>query len=205
MSLQRITVATLLSVLLAACAGTRLSPSPDAPAALPDGTTPAQIVATIRAAGEASEDELAIQPLRANEVEHLREQAAGFEAAGEYGKAAAALDEALAVHADDPTVLQERAEAALLLWDPDAAAAFAQHAIALGADVGPLCRRHWATLEQVARVRLALSGADTATGSRAGADAHQAAASQRTAQARSDIERARQQREACTVAPPPRY
>lgn len=196
MTPPRTAAVVLLAAVLSACAGTRLPP-PGNPTALPDGTTPAQIVATIRAAGEAAEDELAIQPLRANEVEHLRAQAAAFESAGEHAKAAAALDEALATHAADPTVLQERAEAAILLGDFEGAAAFAKRAIELGADVGPLCRRHWATLEHVARVRLAR----VADGSRAEAGAQQAV----TAQARADIEHARQQREACTVAPPPRY
>jgi tetratricopeptide (TPR) repeat protein len=196
MNPQRIAAAALLAALLVACAGTRLPP-PGNPTALPDGTTPAQIVATIRAAGEAAEDELAVQPLRANEVEHLRERAAAFESAGEHAKAAAALDEALATHATDPTVLQERAEAAILLRDFDGAAAFAKRAIELGADVGPLCRRHWATLEHVARARLASMADD----SRAEAGAQQAVA----AQARIDLEHARQQGEACTVAPPPRY
>lgn len=196
MSTERIAVAALLATLLGACAGTRLPPSVD-PAALPDGTTLAQIVATIRAEGEAAEDELAIQPLRANEVEHLREQAAAFESAGEHAKAAAALDEALATHVADPTVLQERAETSILLGDFDGAAAFAKRAIELGTDVGPLCRRHWATLEHVARTRLARIADDP----RVEAGAQQAVATQ----ARADLEHARKQRETCTVAPPPRY
>lgn len=200
MSLQRILPVMLLVVLLAACATTPTPPAADR-TALPDGTTPTQIVAAIRAAGEAADDELAIQPLRANEVEHLRGQAAAFETAGEYREAAAALDEALATYADDPTVLQERAEAAILLWDFDGAAAFARRAIALGADVGPLCRRHWATLEQVARARIADPTLSAPVGARGDAQALDAT----IGQARTDLEHARQQREACTVAPPPRY
>jgi tetratricopeptide (TPR) repeat protein len=200
MSPQRILSATLLSALLAACATTGAPPATER-TALPDGTTPMQIVAAIRVAGEAAEDELAIQPLRANEVEHLRERAAAFESAGEYVEAAATLDEALATQADNPAVLQERAEAAVLLWDFDGAAAFARRAIELGADVGPLCRRHWATLEHIARARIADPTLAASVGPRGDTQARDAA----VAQARSDLEHARQQREACTVAPPPRY
>jgi Flp pilus assembly protein TadD len=201
MSPKHLACVALLSAILAACASTQL-PSPSASrTALPDGTTPAQIVAAIRTAGEAAEDELAIQPLRANEVEHLREQAVALETAGDHAKAAAALDQALAAHADDPTVLQERAEAAILLWDFDGAAAFARRAVELGADVGPLCRRHWATLEHVARAQLADPALRAPSGSHSNAQVQDASA----AQARTDIEHARQQRDACTVAPPPRY
>jgi tetratricopeptide (TPR) repeat protein len=200
MNPRRVALAMLLSAVLVACASTQLPP-PAIRTALSDGTTPAQMVTAIRAAGEAAEDELAIRPLRANEVEHLREQATAFEAAGEHAKAAASLDQALATHADDPTVLQERAEAAILLWDFDSAAAFARRAIDVGADVGPLCRRHWATLEHVARARLADPTAGAPSGTRGDAQAQDDAA----AQVRTDLEHARQQRDACTVAPPPRY
>jgi hypothetical protein len=44
--------------------------------------------------------------------------------------------------------LQERAEAALLLKDSATAEALARRAYALGAKVGPLCRRHWTTVRQ---------------------------------------------------------
>lgn len=194
MSPRHILPAMLLSALLGACATTG-APRVMERNALPDGTTPPQIVAAIRAAGEAAEDELAIQPLRANEVEHLRGQAVAREQAGEYREAAAALDEALAMYPDNPAVLQERAEAAILLWDFDGAAGFARRAIELGADVGPLCRRHWATLEHIARARIADPTLAAPAGPRDAA----------VAQARVDLEQARQQREACTVAPPPRY
>ena len=54
----------------------------------------------------------------------------------------------LAIVPEDPALLQERAEAALLLKDPAAAEALARRAYALGAKVGPLCRRHWTTVRQ---------------------------------------------------------
>lgn len=205
MSARRFALGVLIASALAGCASAPVPRAPANRAALPDGTTPAQIVAAIRAAGTAAEDELAVQPLRANEVEHLRTQAATYEASGEPARAAAALDQALAAHDADPTVLQERAEVAVLLWDFDAAAAFARRAIGQGAGVGPLCRRHWATLEQIARARLADSSLRTTAGSRKEAQARDDAAARTATQARSDLDHARQQREACTVAPPPRY
>ena len=77
----------------------------------------------------------------------------------------------------DPALLQERAEAAILLSDFERADGLAARAQALGPGVGPLCRRHWATREQVRLVR----------GDAAGAAA------------------ARDAIEVCTVAPPPRW
>ena len=123
-------------LLLAACAS---DPLPDAPAA--PSIAPETMVATIRAAAGDADDELAVQPLRDPMVEDLRRRAGEAERARKYQDAAAALDEALAVTPDDPAVLQERAEAAILLGDLDGAEAFAHKAWTLGAKVGPLCRR----------------------------------------------------------------
>ena len=106
------------------------------------------MVAAIRAAAGNDERELAVQPLRDPMVEDLRQSATRLEAQQHYAEAAAALDKALAIVPEDPALLQERAEAALLLKDPAAAEALARRAYALGAKVGPLCRRHWTTVRQ---------------------------------------------------------
>lgn len=159
--------------LLAACAS-----APPQPSTPPLTTaTPAAMAAAVRAAAGDGEGELNVQPLRDPGVEDLRERAARLEAQGHLADAAAALDEAIALVPEDPALLQERAELALLLSDFDRAAELAGRAQATGAGVGPLCRRHWATLEQVRLVR----------GDAAGA-----------AEARASIE-------ACRVAPPPRW
>lgn len=178
-------LATAVTVLaLAACA---TQPSvPDAPVG-PDADARARMVETIRAAGVASEDELDVQPLREGGVEHLRERAAALQAQGQHAQAAALLDEAIAIHGVDPAVLQERAEAAVLIGDLEAASAFARQAIETGAQVGPLCRRHWALIEQVALARAAVASAGE------------------QAPLQAEAERARSAREACTVAPPARY
>ena len=75
-----------------------------------------------------------------------------------------ALDQALAVVDNDPALLQERAELAVLQQDFALAAQLAERAYALGAQVGPLCRRHWATLEQL---RLRTGDADGVASARA--------------------------------------
>ena len=144
-------------LLLAACAS---DPLPDAPAA--PAIAPEAMVATIRAAAGDADDELAVQPLRDPMVEDLRRRAGEAERARKYQDAAAALDEALAVTPDDPAVLQERAEAAILLGDLDGAEAFAHKAWTLGAKVGPLCRRHWSAIEQVRLARGDAAGAASA-------------------------------------------
>ena len=108
---------------------------------------PETLVANIRAMGN-DEGELAVQPLRDPHVEVLREQAVQLERNHLYRAAATVLDQALALNQDDPAVLQERAEVAILLREFDQAETLARRAYEAGAKVGPLCRRHWATIEQ---------------------------------------------------------
>jgi len=167
-------VAAVLVLALAACAG---GPSQGAGPASSAPATPEQMVAAIEAAAGTGEGELAVQPLRDPMVEDLRAQAGAARAQQRYAVAADALDRALAVVADDPALLQERAEIALLQRDFERAVALAERAFELGAKVGPLCRRHWATIEQV---RLA-------TGDAGGAGS------------------AARQVQGCTVAAPERY
>jgi len=128
------------AALLVACAA---APAPRAtpPPALTTAT-PEAMVAAIRVAATRDQAELSVQPLRDADVEDLRQQAQAAETAQRYPQAAAALDKALALVPDDPALLQERAEAALLMRDPAMAETLARHAYAIGAKVGPLCRRH---------------------------------------------------------------
>ena len=164
----------LLSVaLLAACASVPPAPAP-APLADP---TPAAMIAAIRAAAQEAQGELLIQPLRDPHVEDLRAQAARLQAQGRHADAAAALDRALQLDPADPAALQDRAEAAIWLGDREAAARYAQAAQQAGATLGPLCRRTWATVEQLRLVAADAAGAGAA----------------------------RAQLAACTVGPPPRY
>lgn len=177
MSRSRICAGTMLALLLAACAS---SPEP-----LPVPTyDPAAVVAAIQAAGEAGERELVVNPLGGNQVKGLRAQAEQAIAARRFDEAAATLDEALQVDPRAPELLQLRAEVALWQRLPRQAEEFARRAIAVGTEVGPLCRRHW---ETVAQVREILALVEAAAG------------------AGPEIAEARRQRDACTVAEPPRY
>lgn len=133
-----------IAVLLAACATT-----PPPQTRFVTTQAPEMLVATIRAAAGNDEDELAVQPLRDPHVEDLRQQAVQLERNHLYRAAATVLDQALAISPDDPAVLQERAEIAILLRDFEQAETLARRAYDAGAKVGPLCRRHWATIEQV--------------------------------------------------------
>lgn len=152
-------IAATVAGLLGAC--TTTPPPPAAPVSLTNAS-PETMVAAIRATAAHDDAELAVQPLRDPMVDDLREQAKRLEAQQHYQDAAAALDKALALVPEDPALLQERAEAALLLRDDATAERLARQAYALGAKVGPLCRRHWATIQQTRLVAGDAAGATSA-------------------------------------------
>lgn len=112
------------------------------------GPSPEELVGEIRAAGAAAPGELDVQPLRDPMVEDLRAQASRLEQRKLYSDAASALDKALKLSPEDPALMQERAEIAVLQKDLQLAGALARNAYILGAKVGPLCRRHWVTIRQ---------------------------------------------------------
>lgn len=135
--------------------------------------------AAVQAAGKADDRELAVVPLRDPQVEDLRETAHAAVASRDLGAAADALNQALLLVPDDPALLQERAEVALLASDLSRAENLAQRAIDLGSAAGPLCRRHWETLHQIREYRLRAAppvpAATTEQGSRTSALAKQVA------------------------------
>ena len=178
----------VVSSVLAGCATT--PPAPAEPA-----FDSAAALTAIRAAGAAGEAELVVRSLGDPQVEDLRQRAVQLQEQGLHAEAAAVLDQALAISPQDPRLLQERAEAALLLHDLDAAARLARQAIAIGTEVGPQCRRHWETIVQVltARAPSVPVAADTDTDTASG-----------TAPS-PELDAAIRQRDACTVAAPPRY
>lgn len=184
------------ALLLAACA----SAPPEPPRPAFDG---AAAVAAIRAAGNADDKELVVRPLGDTEVLDLRERAATLETQGAIADAAAALDEALAITPNDPVLLQERAEAALLLGDLDAAERLARQAVATGTEVGPQCRQHWETIVQVLAYRQPLEPQVPAAARPA--TNPDASAGDAAAPPPSALDQARSQRDACTVAGVPRY
>lgn len=143
-TLIRSTAVLALSLSLAACV------TPAAPVKAPvDTTTPAQRMAAVEAVAAGSDaKELAVQPLRDAEIEDLRMTAQAKRQANDLAGAAEALNQALLVSDGDPSILQERAEIALLQGDWARAETLARKAVELGSRTGPLCRRHWATIEQ---------------------------------------------------------
>lgn len=146
----------VLPLLLVACASAPVPVPGPAPLIT---ATPAQMVALVRAAAGDGEGELAVQPLRDAMVEDLRQDAVRLEAQGRHAEAAAALDRALAITPADPALLQERAEVALLLRDYAGSEQRALRAYALGARVGPLCRRHWTAVRLARLARADAAGA----------------------------------------------
>lgn len=142
-------VPAVLCLALAAC----MSSAPPIPAAPVDTTPPAQRLAAVEQAAGPDDKELTVQPLRDPQVDDLRHAAQAQRQSGDITAAAASLDQALEIVSEDPGVLQERAEVALLQaqWAP--AEQFARRAIDLGSKTGPLCRRHWATIEQARLAR----------------------------------------------------
>ena len=157
----------------------------------------ATLVKTIRAAGAAASNELDVQPLRDPEIEDQRQQATQLEAKHMYRGPSELLDRAMKLNAQDPALLQERAELALLLRDPAQAQQLARQAIDLGSATGPLCRRHWETLLQTALLRAndrVIRRGET-----------EAQATARVATAASEVRAARTRRDACTVAALNRY
>jgi tetratricopeptide (TPR) repeat protein len=138
-----------------------------------------------------------VQPLRDPEIEDLRQQATQLEEKHMYRGAADLLDRAMKLNAQDPALLQERAELALLLRDPAQAQQLAKQAIDLGSTTGPLCRRHWETLLQTALLR-----ANDRVIRRGESEAQ---ATARVAAAAAEVRAARTQRDACTVAALNRY
>lgn len=154
------TAALALIVTMAGCVTS--APEPQAPA-LPK-VAPEQRLAAVEAAAGQDDKELAVQPLRDPQVEDLRQAASHALASRDYAAAAEALNQALLIVADDPAVLQERAEVALLQSEFERAETLAKRAYDLGSQVGPLCRRHWATIEQS---RLARGEADNAASAQA--------------------------------------
>ena len=167
------------------------------------GPSPELMVEEIRAAGSAAPGELDVQPLRDPMVEDLRVQAARAERAKRYPDAATALDKALALAPEDPALLQERAEVAVLEKRLPEAERLARRAFELGGKVGPLCRRHWMTIRQsLAQQQSRLVGMQNG-GHLKGAKLTQWEADM--TRVASELEQARAAQDACTQTGPPRY
>src|SRR5690554_3911489 len=180
----RMPLIVLSAVLLVACASAPQAPGPAARAFDTAGA-----VSAIRAAGQASGAELVVTPVADPGVTDLREDARQFEQQGRHEDAAEALDAALALRPGDAGLLQERAEAALLLGDLETAEELARRLTVSGTGAGPQCRRHWETLAQVMEATRP-AAVDPVTG---------------VAATPAEAVDARARRDACTVSAPVRY
>lgn len=132
---------------LAACS--IFSPTPTPHVAAPVGLTPAEMAASIRAAGARENSIIAVNPLRDPGVTTLRDEAQQDEVAGHYVEAAGKLDEALKLNPDSPDLLQDRAEMAVRLKDFATAERLARRSWSLGPKLGPLCARNWQTIVEM--------------------------------------------------------
>lgn len=142
--LRRLLLISLAVLPLAACV---TEPAP-APTPVAPRVTPTQALTAVMAAGKSDDRELSVQPLIDPQIQDLRDTADAAKARADWSGAADALNQALLLSPEDPTLLQERAEVALALGEWERAETLARKALDLGSKTGPLCRRHWATIEQ---------------------------------------------------------
>ncbi|MBB1088509.1 hypothetical protein H4F99_08415 [Lysobacter sp. SG-8] len=170
----------LPALLCAACASPIVAPVEEVP-----GFDAESAVATIRGAGTADAQELDVQPLRDPQVADLLDEASALEGQHLYRAAAERIDLALDMAPADPIVLQRRAELALLLGEADEAERLALKAATLGTEVGPVCRQHWETALQARNAGSTPPREDGLP--------------------RVSPDELARRRDACTVAPPPRY
>lgn len=143
---RRLLATMAAAVLLGGCAAPQMKPESEAAIVPP----PPDVLAQVRAAGREADDGIDVTPLRDPVVEDLRERAARQEAARDYARAEAALDEALRLVPGDPELLQWRAELALARGAFDEAVRLAGDSWERGPRLGGLCRRSWAVI-RVAR------------------------------------------------------
>jgi tetratricopeptide (TPR) repeat protein len=144
-------------LLLAACS----QPSVPAPPVRPTHSN-AQMVASIRAAGDGDDSVINVHPLRDPGVASLLDVAQGDERVGKYDAAVATLDQALKLSPNAPDLLQERAEAAVYLSDYATAERLANQSWTLGPKFGPLCARNWQTIVEMRTQANDEAGAATA-------------------------------------------
>lgn len=141
---------------LAGCGSPPRTVSPSVPDQAP--VDPSALLVSLRAEaaalGETSTDVL---PLRDAERAHWLAQAQARQAQGDLAGARALIDQALESSPEDPELLQEAAELALLAGDWVPAIELAGRSYELGPRQGELCRRSWLT---VAAARAALRDAE---------------------------------------------
>jgi len=134
-------LALVCSALLAACSSTEPPPPKSAKVAKRDWVTHVRT----EAAQVASSVE--VVPLVDPELDDLRAAARTQEMSGDLEGAKDTLERALALHPQDPTLLQWRAELALATTAWKDAERIAQQSYDLGPRLGEICVRNWLTIE----------------------------------------------------------
>lgn len=133
----------LFVVVLSACSATpEIKPLAPAESPMPSR----DVIAEVRALALNENEGIDVQPLGDPVVADLREQAARHEAAGEWQKAAVALEQALMLDPGNPDILQWQAELALAQGQFDKAVELANASWEIGPRLGSLCRRNWAAI-----------------------------------------------------------
>ena len=87
-----------------------------------------------------------VYPLQNPAVKSLLAEAREAEAAGDYDRAAVALERALRIQPRDPELLQQMAEIQLQKNDYEQALSFAIRSYDSGSRVGEICSRNWHTI-----------------------------------------------------------
>jgi tetratricopeptide (TPR) repeat protein len=124
---------------------------------------PVAAVKAIRAAGDALDSAVQVQPLRDAAIDGFLKKAHDAEAQRDYPAAVAAGNSALKLAPDAPDILQYLAElqTAQGNWLP--AEQLAIKSFTLGPKLGPICARNWQT---VVEARIALNDGATVTQAR---------------------------------------
>ncbi len=120
------------------------------------------MVAAIRAAGRNDDSVVQVQPVRDARTRAFLHTIHAEERAGEYEKAAHALDAALKLAPHAPDLLQDRAEMAVRLQHWDRAVKLAMRSWTLGPKVGSLCARNWQTVVEMRKLHGNAAGAASA-------------------------------------------
>ena len=157
---RSIALALVCVAVLGACTQPSV-PSPEAVRPSPPQDAPASLRA-IRAAGDALDSAVQVQPLRDRAIDGFLDTARAAEKAGDYARATTAANSALKLAPDAPDILQYLAEMDIARSEWLSAEKLAIKSFTLGPKVGSLCARNWQT---VVEARIAL--ADTATATQA--------------------------------------
>ena len=131
----RLMVASLLALLLNACAG-------GAPAPVEDR----EIDTRVRTPARQDSAGVQVYPLRNPAVVQLTQDARRAEHAGDLDQAAVFLERALRIQPRDPEIMQQMAEIQLQKGDYEQALNFAVRSYDTGPRVGEICARNWRTI-----------------------------------------------------------